>query len=93
MVELVDLAAVAVVPLKLEFVVLQLVDQLQMELDFHLNYWAAMLPDLDLPDLDLRRSLGSSLQADLQLVDDELVVELGLNNIKNVLLQLFLEHE
>lgn len=88
MVELVDLAAVAVVPLKLEFVVLQLVDQLQMELDFHLNYWAAMLLDLD-----LRRTLESSLQADLQLVDDELVVELGLNNIKNVLLQHFLEHE
>lgn len=88
MVELVDLAAVAVVPLKLEFVVLQLVDQLQMELDFHLNYWVAMLLDLD-----LRRTLESSLQADLQLVDDELVVELGLNNIKNVLLQHFLEHE
>lgn len=84
MVELVDLAAVAVVPLKLEFVVLQLVDQLQMGLDFHLNYWAAMLPDLD-----LRRTLESSLQADLQLVDDELVVELGLNSIKKILIAKF----
>lgn len=84
MVELVDLAAVAVVPLKLEFVVLQLVDQLQMGLDFHLNYWAAMLPDLD-----LHRTLESSLQADLQLVDDELVVELGLNSIKKCLIAKF----
>lgn len=84
MVELVDLAAVAVVPLKLEFVVLQLVDQLQMGLDFHLNYWAVMLPDLD-----LHRTLESSLQADLQLVDDELVVELGLNSIKKCLIAKF----
>lgn len=84
MVELVDLAAVAVVPLKLEFVVLQLVDQLQMGLDFHLNYWAVMLPDLD-----LHRTLESSLQADLQLVDDELVVELGLNSIKKILIAKF----
>lgn len=72
----------------LEFVVLQLVDQLLMGLDFHLNYLAAMLPDLD-----LHRTLESSLQPDLRLVDDELAVELGLNDIKKNLLQNSLEHE
>lgn len=80
MVELVAVAA----PLRLAFVVLQLVVQQQMELDFHSNYWAAMLPDLDL----LRMS-ESNLLEDLRLVDDELVAESVDLKCRNKMLRMF----
>lgn len=80
MVELVAVAA----PQRLAFVVLQLVVQQQMELDFHSSYWAAMLPDLD-----LLRTSESNLLVDLQPVDDELVAESVDLKCRNHLLRMF----